>query len=96
MTLGRQAVELTEQYEAWLMRDEPERARAVLAPMLAVADREPWTPALAAGLAADGLALTRLGEKEQARAELDRAVRLAAEHGLPHVLRDAREARRQL
>ena len=41
-------------------------------------------------------ALTRLGEKEQARAELDRAVRLAAEHGLPHVLRDAREARRQL
>ena len=63
---------------------------------LAVADREPWTPALAAGLAADGLALTRLGEKEQARAELDRAVRLAAEHGLPHVLRDAREARRQL
>ena len=82
--------------EAWLMRDEPERARAVLAPMLAVADREPWTPALAAGLAADGLALTRLGEKEQARAELDRAVRLAAEHGLPHVLRDAREARRQL
>jgi DNA-binding SARP family transcriptional activator len=82
--------------QAWLMQDEPERARAVLAPMLAVADREPWTPALAAGLAADGRALTRLGEKEQARAELDRAVRLAAEHGLPHVLRDAREARRQL
>jgi tetratricopeptide (TPR) repeat protein len=82
--------------EAWLMQDEPERARAVLAPMLAVADREPWTPALAAGLAADGLALNRLGKKKRARAELDRAVRLAAEHGLPHVLRDAREARRQL
>ena len=82
--------------EAWLVQDEPDRARAVLAPMLAVADREPWTAALAAALAVDGRALTRLGEKEQARAELNRAVRLAAEHGLPHVLRDACEARRQL
>ena len=75
--------------QAWLGRDEPERARAVLAPMLAVADREPWTAALAAALATDGRALIRLGRTEQARAELDRAARLAAEHGLPHVLRDA-------
>jgi tetratricopeptide (TPR) repeat protein len=78
--------------EAWLGHDEPERARAVLAPLLAVADREPWLPALAAALAADGRALTRLGEREQARAELDRAARLATEHGLPYVLRDVREA----
>jgi DNA-binding SARP family transcriptional activator len=78
--------------EAWLGHDEPERARAVLAPLLAVADREPWLPALAAALAADGRALTRLGEREQARAELDRAARLAAEYGLPYVLRDVREA----
>ena len=41
--------------------DEPDRARAVLAPLLAVADREPWIPALAAALAADGRALIRLG-----------------------------------
>ena len=74
--------------EGWLGHDEPERARAVLAPLLAVADREPWLPALAAALAADGRALIRLGEQEQARAELDRAARLAAEHGLPYVLRD--------
>ena len=47
--------------EAWLGHGEPERARAVLAPMLAVADREPWTAALAAALAADGRALIRLG-----------------------------------
>ena len=82
--------------EAWLGHGEPERARAVLAPMLAVADREPWTAALAAALATDGRALIRLGRREQARAELDRAARLAGEHGLPHVLRDAREARRLL
>ncbi len=82
--------------EAWLGHGEPERARAVLAPMLAVADREPWTAALAAALATDGRALIRLGRQEQARAELDRAARLAGEHGLPHVLSDARQARRLL
>ena len=82
--------------EAWLAHGEPERARAVLTPMLAVAAREPWTPALAAALAADGRALIRLGQAEQARAELDRAERLAGKHALPHVLRDAREAQRQL
>ena len=82
--------------EAWLAHGEPDRARAVLAPLLAVADREPWTAALAAGLAADGRALIRLGRKEQARAELDRAARLAGQHGLPHVLRQAREARQRL
>ena len=82
--------------QAWLGHGEPEQARAVLAPMLAVADREPWMVALAATLATDGRALIRLGRKEQARAELDRAARLAGEHGLPHVLSDARQARRLL
>jgi len=82
--------------EAWLAHGEPERARAVLAPLLAVADRERWTAALAAALTADGRALIRLSRNEQARAELDRAARLAAGHGLPHVRHDAREARRQL
>ena len=82
--------------EAWLAHGEPERARAVLTPMLAVAAREPWTPALAAALAADGRALIRLGQAVQARVELDRAERLAGKHALPHVLRDTREAQRQL
>ena len=76
----------------WLAADEPDRARAVLAPLLAVAEREPWIPALAAALAADGRALARLGQREQARAAFRRAARLAGEHGLPHVLRDVREA----
>jgi hypothetical protein len=57
-----------------------------------VADREPWLTALAAALAADGRALVRLGDVDQARMELGRAERLAAEHGLPHVRREAREA----
>jgi len=78
--------------KAWLGHGEPDRARAVLTPLLAVAEREPWIPALAAALAADGRALARLGEREQASAVFDRAARLAGEHGLPHVLRDVREA----
>jgi tetratricopeptide (TPR) repeat protein len=82
--------------EAWLGHGEPDRARAVLAPLLAVAEREPWIPALAAALAADGRALARLGQGEQARTVLERAVRLAGEHGLPHVLRAASEARQRL
>ena len=82
--------------EAWLGHGEPDRARAVLAPLLAVAEREPWIPVLAAALAADGRALARLGQREQARAELGRAARLAGQHGLPHVLHEASEARQNL
>ncbi len=81
---------------AWLRRGDPERARAVLAPLLALAERVPWTPTLAATLAADGQALVRLGKREQAEAALLRAERLAAGHGLPHVRRDARSALREL
>jgi hypothetical protein len=82
--------------EAWLGHGEPDRARAVLAPLLAVAEREPWIPALAAALAADGRALARLGQREPARAELGRAARLAGQHGLAHVLHEASEARQSL
>jgi hypothetical protein len=81
---------------AWLGHGEPERARAVLAPLLALAERVPWTPTLAATLAADGRALIRLGEAERARDRLLRAERLAASRGLPHVRRDARSALRDL
>jgi hypothetical protein len=81
---------------AWLDRGEPERGRAVLAPLLALAERVPWTPALAAALAADARALIRLGERERARAQLLRAERLATAHGLAHVREDARQAMRYL
>ena len=82
--------------QAWLDRGEPDRARAVLAPLLALAERVPWTPALAATLAADARALIRLGERERARAQLLRAERLATAHGLAHVREDARQAMRYL
>ena len=82
--------------QAWLGHDNPERTRAVLAPLLQVAEREPWKVTLAEVLVVDGRALIRLGRKKQARAELDRAAWLAAEHGLPHVLRGAQEGLRLL
>jgi tetratricopeptide (TPR) repeat protein len=82
--------------QAWLGHGEPERSRAVLAPLLALAERGPWLPTLAATLAADGRALARLGEADRARERLMRAGRLAREHGLPHVRRDAESALRSL
>ena len=75
---------------AWLRRGDPERARAVLAPLLAVAERVPWIATLAATLAVNGHVLRRLGEDDQAKAQLIRAEQLALQHGLPHVLREAR------
>ena len=48
------------------------------------------------GAGRDGFALARMGQGKQAGAELERAVRLAGQHGLPHVLREAREARQRL
>ncbi|HYB48352.1 MAG TPA: hypothetical protein VED20_13505, partial [Streptosporangiaceae bacterium] len=81
---------------AWLGRGDPERARTVLAPLLAVAERVPWIATLAATLAVDGRALLRMGEDDQARAHLLRAGRLAGQHGLLHVLHEARSAQRTL
>jgi DNA-binding SARP family transcriptional activator len=77
---------------AWLGRGNPERARTVLAPLLALAERVPWIATLAATLALDGRALLRMGDEDQARAHLLRAEQLAREHGLPHVLRETRSA----
>jgi DNA-binding SARP family transcriptional activator len=78
--------------QAWLEQGDAERARAVLSPLLTVAGRVPWTATLAAALALDGRALLQLGEDDEARARLLGAERIAGEHGLPHVLRDARSA----
>ncbi len=82
--------------QAWLGRGEPERASAVLAPLLALAERTPWTATLAATLVADGQALIGRGAADRARAQLLRAERIAGEHGLPHVRQDARWALRSL
>jgi hypothetical protein len=77
---------------AWLAAGQPERARAVLAPLLAAVEREPWVAALAAALVVDGEALGRLGQRVGARAALDRGTGLARDHGLAHVLREASAA----
>jgi hypothetical protein len=81
---------------AWLGRGDPERARAVLAPLVSVAERVPWIPTLAGTLVVDALALLRLGQDQQAGAQLRRAENLARQHGLPHVLREARTSQRTL
>lgn len=77
---------------AWLTAGQPERARAVLAPLLGAVQRVPWVAALAAALVVNGEALARLGELAQARAALDRATALAGRYGLAHVLRETRAA----
>jgi len=75
---------------AWLTADHPERARAVLAPLLGAMERVPWVAAVAAALVVDAQALSRLGEFAWARAALDRGTALASDHGLAHVMREAR------
>ena len=82
--------------QAWLGHQDPERAQAILAPLLAVAERAPWTATLAAALVTEAHALHALGESDRAAANLLRATGLAREHGLPHVLSDARAAQRSL
>jgi DNA-binding SARP family transcriptional activator/tetratricopeptide (TPR) repeat protein len=74
---------------AWLGHGQPDRASAVLTPLLAVAERGPWLPVLAEALAVHGRALIRVGRREQAEAELARARHLARAHGMPYVLREA-------
>jgi DNA-binding SARP family transcriptional activator len=73
----------------WLRLDQPDRAITVLAPLLAAAERGPWLPVLAEGLAVHGRALIRLGQREQAEKHLGHARRLASAHGMPYVLLEA-------
>jgi DNA-binding SARP family transcriptional activator len=73
---------------AWRAHGEPERARQVLAPLLAVAERTPWTPVLAEALLVDASALTALGRRAEASSALRRAVELGVGHGMPGVAAD--------
>ena len=61
---------------AWLDRDEPARARAVLTPLLSAAERLTWVPALAGGCLVDGRAAAALGDHAAAGALIGRAVTL--------------------
>lgn len=77
---------------SWLAHDEPERARAVLAPLVAAAARVPWVGALAEASLVDGQAALVLGEVEEADPLLRRAADLAIRYGLPRVASEAAEA----
>jgi DNA-binding SARP family transcriptional activator len=78
--------------QAWLGQREPERARSVLRPLLAVAERAPWKPVLAESLIVDASALAALRQDERARSALRRAVRLADKHGMTRARDDAQSA----
>lgn len=75
---------------AWLDRNEPARAREVMSPLLAAAERLSWIPALAGGSLVDGRAATALGDHTAARTLIGRAIAVAARHGMRTVERDGR------
>ncbi len=77
---------------AWLTRGEPERARAVLAPLLRAAARVPWVAPLAAASLVDGRAAATLGLGAEAAALLQRAAELGRRHGLPRIASEAAAA----
>jgi tetratricopeptide (TPR) repeat protein len=75
---------------AWLAAGQPQRARDVLAPMLAVAERVPWVGPLAEGSLVDARAAAALGRADEAARLLDRARTVAERFGLAHTAGAAR------
>jgi DNA-binding SARP family transcriptional activator/tetratricopeptide (TPR) repeat protein len=75
---------------AWLAAGQPQRARDVLAPMLAVAERVPWVGPLAEGSLVDARAAAALGRAEEAERLLGRARTVAGRYGLTHTADAAR------
>jgi DNA-binding SARP family transcriptional activator len=70
----------------------PDRARAVVAPLLAAAARTGWIPTLAAAGIEDARATARLGDAGAALAALDRVLELAWANGMPTVAAAAEKA----
>jgi len=68
----------------WLRHGEPARARAVIAPLLAAANRVPWRPAQVPALALDAEAAAATGASSAP--QLATAERLAHRFGLNHLL----------
>lgn len=77
---------------AWLGHQEPARARAVLAPMMAAAARNSWVPIVACGSLVDGMAAAALGEADEARRLLRAAEEVARRHHMPLIAGHARDA----
>lgn len=74
---------------AWLAKGSPDRAREVLAPLLAAAARVPWVGGLAAASLVDGQAARALGRDDEAAELLHRAHDLARRHDMPTVADEA-------
>ena len=75
---------------AWLTHDEPDRARAVLVPLLAAARRLQWIPIIAEGELVDATARMIVGDP-RASAALAEVAALAAAHHTPLLERAARD-----
>ncbi|HTW21881.1 MAG TPA: AAA family ATPase [Mycobacteriales bacterium] len=71
---------------AWLDHEEPQRARDVLTPLLAAAERVPWVATVAEASLVAGRAAARLGRVKEAGQLLQRARDLGERHGLPRVV----------
>ena len=75
---------------AWLANDEPDRARAVLVPLLAAARRLQWIPVIAEGELVDATARMIIGDP-RASAALAAVAALAKAHHMPLLERAARD-----
>jgi len=70
---------------AWLSHGDPVRARAVLAPLLTAAARDPWVGPLAAASLIDAQAALAQDRQDEAAPLLRRAADLASRYGLPAI-----------
>jgi tetratricopeptide (TPR) repeat protein len=81
---------------AWLAHGDPDRARAVLAPLLTAAARVPWVAPLAAASLIDAQAALAQDRPGEAAPQLRRAAELASRHGLPAIAAQAASGLEQL
>ena len=77
---------------AWLHHRQPERARAVLAPLILAAGRQRWLPTLASSALVEGEAAAALGDLAGAHDAYTRALDLATRNAMTRVGQDARTA----
>lgn len=70
---------------AWLAQREPDRARAVLDPLLVAARGQRWLPALATGSLLEGRVAAALGDRPAVLERFSEAAELATSHGMPGV-----------
>lgn len=77
---------------AWLHHGRPDRAHAVIAPLIRAAGRQRWLPTLASTALVEGEAAAALGDRAGAQDAYARALDLATRHAMVRVEQDARTA----